>query len=92
MTAGGAYVRVEAPGRHPGAPEGREGSGTTAALVERATWPDARAAEGTLDTIVDVRDSRGIEPPGVTVIGRVAASLEQVRAFLADDPDREAET
>ena len=66
--------------------------GTTAAMVERATWPDARAAEGTLDTIVNVRDSRGIEPPGVTVIGRVAASLEQVRAILADDPDREAET
>jgi len=66
--------------------------GTPAAMVERAMWPDARVAEGTLDTIVDVRDSRGIEPPGVTVIGRVAASLEQVRAFLADDPDREAET
>jgi uroporphyrin-III C-methyltransferase len=32
--------------------------GTPAAMVERATWPDARVAEGTIDTIVDVRDSR----------------------------------
>ncbi len=65
---------------------------TPAAMVERATWPDEQVAEGTLESIVEARDAEGIEPPAVTVIGDVAASREQVRAFLATDPDREAET
>jgi uroporphyrin-III C-methyltransferase len=65
---------------------------TPAAMVERGTWPDERVAEGTLETIVDVRDSRGIEPPAVTVIGKVASSRDTLRAFLANHPDREAET
>jgi uroporphyrin-III C-methyltransferase len=55
---------------------------TPVALVERATWPDARVAVGTLATAVDVRDREGIEPPAVTVIGEVAATRERVRAFL----------
>jgi uroporphyrin-III C-methyltransferase len=55
---------------------------TPVALVERATWPDARVATGTLDTIVDERDRAGIEPPAVTVIGPVAATRERVVEFL----------
>jgi uroporphyrin-III C-methyltransferase len=55
---------------------------TPVALVERATWPDMRVASGTLDTIVDVRDEVGVEPPAVTVIGEVAASRERVGEFL----------
>jgi uroporphyrin-III C-methyltransferase len=55
---------------------------TPVALVERATWPEMRVASGTLDTIVDVRDSEGIEPPAITVIGDVAATRERVVEFL----------
>ena len=54
---------------------------TPVALIERATWPDQRVATGTLDTIVDVRDESGIEPPAITVIGDVAATRERVLTF-----------
>ncbi|WP_425492342.1 uroporphyrinogen-III C-methyltransferase [Halobellus inordinatus] len=55
---------------------------TPVALVERATRPEMRAATGTLDTIVDVRDEEGIEPPAITVIGAVASTRERVVEFL----------
>jgi uroporphyrin-III C-methyltransferase len=55
---------------------------TPVALVERATRPEMRVATGTLDTIVDVRDEAGIEPPAVAVIGEVAATRARVAAFL----------
>lgn len=55
---------------------------TPVALIERGTWPDQQVAVGTLDTIVEVRDEVGIEPPAVTVIGHVAATRDRVRAFL----------
>jgi len=55
---------------------------TPVALVERATWPDMRVATGTLDTIVDVRDEAGIEPPAITVIGDVAATRDRVVTLL----------
>ncbi|MFC7248601.1 uroporphyrinogen-III C-methyltransferase [Halomicroarcula sp. GCM10025324] len=55
---------------------------TPVALVERATWPDQRVATGTLETIVDVRDAEGIEPPAITVIGDVAGQREAVVEFL----------
>jgi uroporphyrin-III C-methyltransferase len=60
---------------------------TPVALVERATWPDMRVATGTLDTIVDVRDSEGIEPPAITVIGEVAGTRDRVRQFLDEASD-----
>ena len=66
---------------------------TPVALVERATWPDMRVATGTLETITDVRDDRGIEPPAITVIGDVAATRERVVGFLANteaDPETTA--
>ncbi|SDL92607.1 uroporphyrinogen-III C-methyltransferase [Halogranum gelatinilyticum] len=55
---------------------------TPVALIERATWPDMRVAMGTLDSIVDVRDEEGIEPPALTVIGDVAGTREKVVEFL----------
>jgi len=55
---------------------------TPVALVERGTWPEQRVAVGTLDTIVDIRDDAGIEPPAVTVIGPVAATRDRVKEFL----------
>jgi uroporphyrin-III C-methyltransferase len=55
---------------------------TPVALVERATWPDMRVATGTLETIVAVRDEEGIEPPAITVVGRVASTRDRVAAFL----------
>jgi uroporphyrin-III C-methyltransferase len=55
---------------------------TPVALVERATWPDMRVATGTLDSIVDVRDAHGIEPPAITVIGGVASTRDRVLSFL----------
>jgi uroporphyrin-III C-methyltransferase len=58
------------------------GPDTPVALVERATWPDMRVARGTLDTIVTVRDEEGIEPPAITVVGRVASTRDRVAAFL----------
>jgi len=64
---------------------------TPAAMVERATWPDERVADGTLETIVSVRDSEGIEPPAVTVIGDVAGSRADIRVFLANGTGREAD-
>jgi len=66
------------------------GADTPVALVERATWPDQRVATGTLDTIVDVRDEAGIEPPAITVIGEVAATRAQVLDFLDNEPDADA--
>jgi uroporphyrin-III C-methyltransferase len=58
---------------------------TPVALVERATWPDQRVACGTLETIVDVRDEQGIEPPALTIIGRVAATRERVLEYLMNE-------
>jgi len=60
---------------------------TPVALVERATRPGMRVAGGTLETIVDVRDDAGIEPPAITVIGEVAATRERVKEFLRSRPD-----
>ncbi|SFR89288.1 uroporphyrinogen-III C-methyltransferase [Halomicrobium zhouii] len=58
---------------------------TPVALVERATRPEQRVAVGTLDSIVDVRDEDGIEPPAITVIGDVAGERERVKAFLQNE-------
>ena len=60
---------------------GREPS-TPVALVERATWPEQRVATGTLETIAEIADDVGIEPPAVTVIGDVAGTREEVLDFL----------
>jgi len=62
---------------------------TPVALVERGTRPGQQVAVGTLDTIVEVRDREGIEPPAVTVVGEVAATRERIRDVLANDPSGE---
>ncbi len=56
---------------------------TPVALVERATRDGQQVATGTLGTIVEARDTVGIEPPALTVIGDVAATRERVVDFLA---------
>jgi uroporphyrin-III C-methyltransferase len=61
---------------------------TPVALVERATWEAQKVATGTLDTIVEARDTVGIEPPALTVIGGVASTRERVVDFLQNEPDR----
>ncbi|MEY7849158.1 uroporphyrinogen-III C-methyltransferase [Natrarchaeobius sp. A-rgal3] len=58
---------------------------TPVALIERGTWPGQQVANGTLETIVEVRDEADISPPAVTVIGDVAASRESVREFLQNE-------
>jgi uroporphyrin-III C-methyltransferase len=60
---------------------------TPVALVERATWPGMAVATGTLETIVDVRDTAGIEPPAITVIGAVAATRDRIVDFLQNRYD-----
>lgn len=62
---------------------------TPVALVERATWAEMTVATGTLDSIVEVRDEVGIEPPAITVIGDVAATREAVVDFLLNRSDNE---
>jgi uroporphyrin-III C-methyltransferase len=57
---------------------------TPVAMVERATRDDQQVATGTLETIVDARDTVGIEPPALTVIGDVASTRERVVDFLAN--------
>lgn len=75
-TAGGTIVVLMGVGKLPEYAqtlvEAGMDPGTPVALVERGTWPEGRAVTGTLETIVSVRDSEGIEPPAVTVIGGVA--------------------
>lgn len=58
---------------------------TPVALIERATWSDQRVATGSLESIVEVRDREGIEPPALTVIGEVAATRDRVRRFLRNE-------
>lgn len=58
---------------------------TPVAVVERATRPDQAIVTGVLDDIVETADAAGVEPPAVTVIGRVAATRERVEAFIDHD-------
>jgi uroporphyrin-III C-methyltransferase len=91
---GGTLVVLMGVGKLPGYTgallEAGMDAGTPVALIERATWPDQRVATGTLDTIVDVRDREGIEPPALTVIGEVAATRERVADFLRNGRERAA--
>jgi uroporphyrin-III C-methyltransferase len=86
---GGTIVVLMGVGKLPGYTDALREAGlsgdTPVALVERATWPDGRVATGTLNTIVDVRDREGIEPPAITVIGGVAGTRAEVEAFLANE-------
>ena len=92
---GGTIVVLMGVGKLPMYAEALRSAGmdpeTPVALVERATWPDQRVATGTLETIVGVRDERGIEPPAITVIGEVAATRADVAAFLRGRSEPEGE-
>jgi len=55
---------------------------TPVAMVEKATWADEQTVTGTLQTIVDVRDEAGVEPPAITVIGDVVSVRAEVAAWL----------
>ena len=83
---GGTLVVLMGVGKLPAYTEALLAAGmepeTPVALIERATWPDQRIARGTLETIVDVRDESGIEPPAITVIGDVAATRDRIVEFL----------
>jgi uroporphyrin-III C-methyltransferase len=97
---GGTIVVLMGVGKLPGYTAALRDAGmapdTPVALVERATWPDGRVATGTLETIVDVRDREGIEPPAITVIGGVAGIRDRVVPFLqgrlADGTDGDEHT
>ncbi|SEW25342.1 uroporphyrinogen-III C-methyltransferase [Natrinema salifodinae] len=93
---GGTIVVLMGVGRLPDYTEALREAGmapeTPVALVERGTWPGQRVATGTLETIVDVRDEKGIEPPAVTVIGDVAGTREAVVDFLRTDDGAAAES
>ena len=82
-TTGGTIVVLMGVGKLPdytaALQEAGMDSNTPVALVERASRPDQRVATGTLDTIVDVVECEGIEPPAVTVIGQVVGEREQPR-------------
>lgn len=73
--SGGTIVVLMGVGRLPAYTRALREAGmaeeTPVALIERATRPGQRIVTGTLETIVEVRDDSGIEPPAVTVIGSV---------------------
>jgi uroporphyrin-III C-methyltransferase len=91
-TSGGTIVVLMGVTRLPEYTEALMAAGmdseTPVALVERATWEAQKVATGTLDTIVEARDTVGIEPPALTVIGGVASTRERVVDFLQNEPDR----
>jgi len=58
---------------------------TPVAMVEKATWDEERTVTGTVESMVDVRDEAGIEPPALTVVGDVVGVREQVRDCLDRD-------
>jgi len=58
---------------------GRDPS-TAVALVERGTLPDQRTTIGTLATIVQIAEQRGVVSPAVIVIGDVVALSEHLTA------------
>jgi uroporphyrin-III C-methyltransferase len=91
---GGTIVVLMGVGKLPGYTDALRAAGmaseTPVALVERATWPGMTVATGTLDSIVDVRDEVGIEPPAITVIGEVASTRDRVLSFLRSDYESES--
>jgi uroporphyrin-III C-methyltransferase len=86
VTAGGTLVILMGVGRLPDNAAALRTAGvatdTPVAMVERATLPDERVVAGTLETIVDVADAAGIEPPAVTVVGDVVGVRETVAHCL----------
>ncbi|WP_049937766.1 uroporphyrinogen-III C-methyltransferase [Haloplanus natans] len=86
VDAGGTLVILMGVGRLPDNTAALRAAGVAAdtpvAMIERATLPDERVVTGTLDTIVDIADAAGIEPPAVTVVGDVVGVRETVARCL----------
>ena len=86
VDAGGTLVILMGVGRLPDNAAALRAAGvdadTPVAMIERATLPDERVVTGTLDTIVDIADAAGIDPPAVTVVGDVVGVRETVARCL----------
>ena len=52
---------------------------TPAALIQTAYWHGEKAVTGTLETISDVAEREGIEPPSTLVIGEVVRLREKLK-------------
>jgi uroporphyrinogen III methyltransferase / synthase len=65
--------------------EGGRSADEPAALVHRGTFPDQRAAVGTLSTIAQVAADQQIKPPTIAIFGPVAALREKL-AWLERRP------
>jgi precorrin-4 methylase len=55
---------------------------TPVAVVERATWDESSTTLGTLDTIVERCDARGVRPPAVFVVGDVVDVRQSIERVL----------
>lgn len=86
VDAGGTLVILMGVGRLPDNAAALRAAGvdadTPVAMIERATLPEERVVTGTLDTIVDIADAAGIDPPAVTVVGDVVGVRETVARCL----------
>ncbi|MFB6255208.1 MAG: uroporphyrinogen-III C-methyltransferase, partial [Haloplanus sp.] len=86
VTAGGTLVILMGVGRLPDNAAALRAAGvdadTPVAMIERATLADERVVTGTLDTIIDIADAAGIDPPAVTVVGDVVGVRETVARCL----------
>lgn len=56
---------------------------TPVAVVRRCSWPDQQTFRCTLGTLSDLIAARGLRPPAVIVVGKVAAMTPQVSWFAA---------
>lgn len=65
---------------------GRPGS-QPAAVVEAGTLPSQRTVTGTLETIAEAVRREGVRPPSITIVGPVAALVEEL-AWLGPRPLR----
>lgn len=54
---------------------------TPAAMVRWGTRPDQRVIQGTLETIVAIRQANALRPPAVLIVGPVAALRDQLAWF-----------
>ena len=52
-----------------------------AAIIERGTTPDQRTVVGSVGTIAELATAAGIEPPAVTVVGKVVTLRDAVAWF-----------
>jgi uroporphyrin-III C-methyltransferase/precorrin-2 dehydrogenase/sirohydrochlorin ferrochelatase len=61
------------------------GSGTPAAIVERATTDRQRVVTGSLATLPDLAKASAVKPPALVIVGEVVALRERLRWFDGSD-------